>query len=254
MAFMAIVALNAQTVWNFSNAPFGANAIAGGSAAIDFTKNYVTTDSLLVIGSATATPFAIDANAKTIDGTSYSYRLKTGGGGAPVSPSKVPTTRYLLFTVSGASTISAGMISSSSSATRTLIIVNEDQSLLDSVVNIGGATATTYTYNYTGKAGKVYLYSRASGINYYYLSVTNVVKTSQPFIPVSTGLNSTITEKIVTFNGSEVLNPKGVNLEVYNMLGKKVATSKTNISTTNFQKGIYVVRASGSNDSMKIII
>jgi hypothetical protein len=260
VAFMAIFAVNAQTVWNFSNAPFGANAIAGGSAAIDWTKNFVTTDSLLVLGSssnvvAPANWTGITANGKTIDGTAYTYRLQTGGGGATTSPSMIPTTRYILITVTGASVIKTGMISSSSSATRTLIIVNEDQSVVDSIVNIGGATASTYTYNYNGKAGKVYLYSRASGLNYYYLSATNVVKNKLPFVPsVSTGINQVMSDLGISFNGTEVVNTKGLNIEVYSVLGKKVAASKTSISTSNLQKGIYIVRAAGLNGSLKFSI
>ena len=255
MAFIAIIGLNAQTVWNFSLAPYGAAGATGGSAVIDFTKDYVTADSLLVIGTnGTVNWTGLTTNAKTIDGTAYSYRLQTGGGGSPTAPSKIPVTRYLLFTVSGPSVIKVGMMSSSSTATRTLIVVNADESLVDSVVNISGTAAATYTYNYSGKAGKVYLYSRASGINYYYLSVTNVVKTSKPFLPLGTGLNSALTEKTITFNGSEVINPKGLNIEIYNMLGKRVATSNTNIATKSFQKGIYVVRVNGTNESLKISI
>lgn len=254
-AFIVILGINAQTVWNFSTSPFGAAGAAGGSAVIDFTKNYVTADSLLVIGTnGTVNWTGLTTNAKTIDGTAYSYRLQTGGGGSPTSPSLIPTTRYLLFTVTGACTIKVGAISSSSTATRTLIVVNDDMSKIDSVTNISGTSAATYTYNYTGKAGKVYLYSRASGINYYYLSVTNVVKTSQPFVPVTTGLSSTLTEKVITFNGSEVLNPKGLNIAMYNMLGKRVIISNTNIATGNLQKGIYVVRVNGTNESLKISI
>ena len=248
MIMMAIFATNAQTVWNFSNPPFG-------TSVIDFTKNFVTSDSLLVLGTnGTVNWTGLNANAKTIDGVAYTTRLQTGGGGSPAAPSLIPTTRYILFTVSGASTFNVGMISSSSSATRTLIIVNGDQSKVDSIVNIGGATASTYTYNYTGNAGKVYLYSRASGINYYYLSATNVVKTSPPFVPVASAVNQVLADKGVSFNGTEIVNTQGLDIEVYSALGKRVAVSKTNISTANFQKGVYVVRASGSTDSMKIII
>ena len=67
-------------------------------------------------------------------------------------------------------------------------------------------------------------------------------------------VNHVLSDKGVSFNGTEVVNSKGLDLEVYNVLGKKVAASKTNIATTNFQKGIYVVRVSGTNESLKISI
>jgi hypothetical protein len=231
------VAINAQKVWNFSLAPYGA------TPTVVFTSTF-TNDALTVATDGTAM-FAVTANAKTIDGTAYSYRLQTGGGGAPVSPSKIPTTRYLSFNVSGASTINVGMISSSSSATRTLIVVNADQSILDSIVNISGTAAATYTYNYTGSASTIYLYSRASGINYYYVSATNVVLT---------GVNQVLSDKGISYNGSEISNKNGLELEVYNVIGKKVASSKTAIPTVNLQKGVYVVRAVGTSATLKFSI
>jgi len=239
IACMTVFGVNAQTVWNFSNVPFGA------TPTVVFTSTFTTPDGLTVGTDGTTNWTGLTANTKTIDGVTYTIRLQTGGGGSPVAPSKIPVTRYLAINVSGPSTINIGMISSSSGASRTLIVVNANESVLDSVVNISGATASTYTYNYTGAASKIYLYSRASGINYYYLSATSVVITS---------LNQILTDKGVSFNGSEICNTKGLSLEVYNVLGKRVASSMTSIPTVNFQKGIYIVRASGMNNSLKICI
>lgn len=246
-AFIAILGLNAQTVWNFSNAPFGAVGAAGGTAVIPLTANYTTPDGLTLGTDGTVLWTGLTASAKTIGTTSYTYRLQTGGGGANVLPSYLPVTRYLKFNVSGPSTFSIGMLSSSSTATRTLIVVNADQSVVDSIVNISGTTAAAYTYNYTGAASTIYLYSRASGLNYYFLSATNVVTTTSAVAEV-------LSDKGVSFNGTEILNTKGLSLEVYSVLGKKVATSMTNIPTANFQKGVYIVRVSGLSGSLKICI
>jgi len=232
------VAINAQTIWNFSNAPFGA------TPSVVFTSTF-TNNGLTIGTDGTVLWTGLTASAKTIDGVSYTTRLQTGGGGAPVAPSKIPITRYLSLNVSGASTINVGMISSSSSATRTLIIVNADQSVLDSIVNISGTAAATYTYNYTGGASTIYLYSRASGINYYYISATNVVLA---------GVNQVLSDKGISYNGSEISNKNGLDIEVYNVVGKKVASSKTAISTANLQKGVYVVRAVGTSATLKFSI
>ena len=67
-------------------------------------------------------------------------------------------------------------------------------------------------------------------------------------------VNQVLSDKGVSFNGTVVINTQGLDIEVYSVLGKKVATSKTNISTANFQKGVYVVRATGTNDSLKFSI
>jgi len=231
------VAINAQKVWNFSLAPYGA------TPTVVFTSTF--TNDALTVGTDGTALFAVTANTKTIDGTTYTYRLQTGGGGAPVAPSKIPVTRYLSFNVSGASTINIGMMSSSSSATRTLIIVNSDQSVIDSIVSISGTAAATYTYNYTGAASTVYLYSRASGINYYYVSATNVVLS---------GVNQVLADKGISYNGTEISNTNGLDIEVYNVVGKKVAASKTSIQTAGLSKGIYVVRAAGINETLKFRI
>jgi len=69
-----------------------------------------------------------------------------------------------------------------------------------------------------------------------------------------TAVKQLLTDKGVSFNGTEILNTKGLSLEVYSVLGKKVATSTTSIPTANFQKGVYIVRVSGTNDSLKICI
>ena len=74
------------------------------------------------------------------------------------------------------------------------------------------------------------------------------------FNKTSTGVNQVLTDKGVSFNGTEILNTKGLSLEVYNVLGKKVAASTTSIPTANFQKGVYIVRVSGTNASLKICI
>ena len=233
---MAALALNAQKVWNFSAAPYGA------SPTVNFAATFV--DNGLTVATDGTALWSMDANAKTIDGVAYTTRLKSGGGGGNVLPSRIPVTRYLSINVSGNSEIKFGMISSSSTASRTLILVNEGETFLDSIVNIPGTTASTYTYNYTGGATKLYFYSRASGLNFYYLSATNVVSS----------VNSPLADKGVTISTSEILNTNKMELEVYSVLGKKVLSSTENISLNQFKKGVYVVRVAGTNQSQKFTI
>lgn len=235
-----------QTVWNFSEAPFGSSGATCGSTSPTVTFTSTFTVNGLTIGTDGVTNWTgLTSNNKTIDGVAYCSRLQTGGGGAPVAPSKIPTTRYLSINVTGNSEIKFGMISSSSTAIRTLIIVNEGETVLDSIVNIVGNSAITYTYNYNGPATKLYFYSRSSGINYYYVSATNVV---------TSGTNNSVLKRDISFNGKEILNNKNLNVEVYNVLGKLVASSNTNIITSNFPKGVYLVRPEGINDVLKISI
>lgn len=223
----------AQKVWNFSEAPFGA------SPTVNFASTFTHND--LVIGTDGTALFSLDANNKSLDGISFTHRLKTGGGGAPAAGSFIPTTRYLKMAVSGPSSVDLYMMSSSSSAERIMYICNTDATVVDSIVGIGGSALAKYTYNYTGTATSLYFYSKSSGINYYMISATNVISS----------VKNPVADLGVTFNGIEILNPNKVSLEVYNVLGKKVAVSNTNISVTKFEKGVYFVRTPDAKGAMK---
>lgn len=63
--------------------------------------------------------------------------------------------------------------------------------------------------------------------------------------------NISITEKI-SFNGSVISNAEGLNVFVYNALGKLVANSNGNINMDSFQSGVYLVRAEGIKSALKI--
>ncbi len=100
----------------------------------------------------------------------------------------------------------------------------------------------------TTASGTLTLYSKGSGMYVGAIGVGVVIPQSVA------GINPVLSDKGVSFNGTEIVNTKGLSLEVYNVLGKRVAHSKTTIPTVNFQKGVYIVRVSGSNDSLKICI
>lgn len=70
-------------------------------------------------------------------------------------------------------------------------------------------------------------------------------------LPTS-GIASTLTDSQVRFNGTEVVNPQGLEISVYNVLGKMIATSNTNIDMTSCANGVYLVRAAGVKGAMKI--
>ncbi|MDR3653608.1 MAG: DUF4957 domain-containing protein [Paludibacter sp.] len=106
-----------------------------------------------------------------------------------------------------------------------------------------GSSATPYTTtvgNYKIKDAS-FAGANSAGDPRWYLNATTAVK-------------QTLSDKGVSFNGTEIVNTKGLPIEVYSVLGKKVASSMTSIPTTNFQKGVYIVRVSGLNDSLKICI
>ncbi len=64
-------------------------------------------------------------------------------------------------------------------------------------------------------------------------------------------IQNAIAEKI-SFNGNVISNVEGLNLSVYNVLGKLMVTSNGDIDMSAYQTGVYVVRAEGVKGAMKI--
>lgn len=190
-----------QKVWNFSD--WEAT-----------TFNAVTTiDGLTVMANEEST-VVIDGNNKTIEGANNTYkctqRLKLGGTGSAEA-------RNLNFEVTGPCTINVGLISSSSSADRTL---NVAIGTFDNVVanlQAVGSPAQEQTYKYeSNEPTTVYLYSPSSGVNIYYIEVTYT----------STNINNAIVEQ-----GNE-------NAPVYNLAGQRVNKDSKGVLIQNGKKFI----------------
>ncbi len=269
VAFMAIFASNAQKIWNFgtdaTNWPISAG-IGNGDGSAGNPVWPVSKDGLQLAGPV-ATPPAVpnvnmgqvEASVKTFTTFTFANRFKFNGAGYPgatdadVAPTVsgvsyfTPTQRYVAFNVSGNSVIYAIGITGSNTSSRK-IFVTDGVNLIGTMSFPGLPSGTPplndATVNYTGPATKIYLFCNQS-INLYYLSATNYVVA---------GVNSVLADKGITFNGTEITNKNGLDIEVFNILGKKVAGSRTAISTANFQKGVYIVRAKGTSDSLKISI
>lgn len=269
MAFVAILAVNAQTtkIWNMGGDP---TVAAAGAPAFPITTGIGTGDGttgnpafpVMINGlgitgiSTNANMGGVNASAKTFtDANSVSYsfvnRFQFNGAGyanavnTDATPSvNMPTQRYLSFQVSGNSKVYAIGVTGSNSSDRAMFVTDGTNYVGKIAFPSGTGALNDGTVNYTGPAATLYVFCNAS-CNLTLLSATNVVSTS---------INTILADKGVSFNGTEILNSKGLAIEVYNIIGKKVASSMTSISTSNFQKGIYVVRVSGSNDSLKICI
>ena len=265
IACMTFFGANAQTVWNLGGDPV---AVTNGAAAFPISAGIGTGDGTtgnpafpVVINGLSITGFptnanmgAVNASAKTFtDANNKSYnfanRFQFNGSGyagalnTDATPAvNRPTQRFLSFPVSGNSTVYAIGVSGSSSQARN-IFVTDGTNFVGSMSFPAATTLNDAIVTYTGPATTLYVFCNAA-CNLHYLSATGVVTSVKPIL----------SDKGVSFNGTEISNSKGLSLEVYNVLGKKVAVSKTSISATNFKKGVYIVRISGSNDSLKICI
>lgn len=166
VAAMALSASAQTATWNFSEWTAGT-----------FTSDLVKDGLTVYAGDATDATDAtkltesivIDANKKTLDGTSYTQRLKTGGKATATGK------RALSFVAEGPVKVTVLAMSSSSSAPRTMLFgenaIPTTEENIGSISNISGSALASYTFNYTGTGGTIYMSSAEGGLNFYAISV-----------------------------------------------------------------------------------
>ena len=143
--------------WNFSDSDF--NGLG------EITAETVVRD-LHIVASSSA-KITIDQSAKAIDGINFTHRLKFGGAGNE-------TARHLWFDVTGDCSITVYLTSSSGTGdARTLNISTGSFNNVVSTMSAPAGSVNKDTYNYTGPATRIYLYSAASGINLYGVKLTS---------------------------------------------------------------------------------
>ena len=120
-----------------------------------------------ILASADGT-VAIDANSKSIDGFSFTQRIKLGG-------TMKADYRVIKLEVGGAATITVYGMSSSSSEDRTLVLATLADGSFTTVSEQTalGASIGKLTYE-VSEAGTYYLGSSKSGINLYYIAINYV--------------------------------------------------------------------------------
>jgi hypothetical protein len=229
--------------WNISSASFN---------ALGTISTKMTVEGLTIYG-VTGAEVVVDANNKTLDGMSFTSRLKLGGTGAFDTEGK-PVSRVLAFSVTGSTTITVMGMSSSSSADRELIIAAGNKDTIIGRFPALGASIGKDTYNYTGKATTIYLYSPSSGVNLYYIksgTATSINETKRQELRVYPNPSS---DKIYV----DVAEP--TQLGIYNLAGtmvlqKKVNTVQDNIDVSNFVPGVYFVRSlTRSSETQRFVV
>lgn len=247
IAIFSINAQGANKVWNFgSNTtlfPLSSGIAAGSTVIVDGLS--------ITAGTSPANMGAITGSVKTFTSQSlgelsFANRFQFNGGGytgsstADAVPTvNMPTQRYLSIAVGGNSTLYCIGITGSNDSDRKIFVT--DGTNLVGTMSFGGRDLMDYTINYTGSATTLYIYCNAA-CNLYYLSATNVVTSS---------VNPILADKGISYNGNEIVNRDKIAIEIYDVLGKRVAASNNNISVTNYDKGVYFVRAAGSKETLK---
>ena len=109
----------------------------------------------------------IDEAAASVDGQTFTHRLKLGGTGNA-------NYRHLRFGVTGACSITVYLTSSANSGdARTLNIASGSFGNIISTMSAPAGSVNKQTYAYSGDATQLYLYSANSGINIYGIQVVS---------------------------------------------------------------------------------
>lgn len=173
-----------------------------------------TTVSDLTIFAASDKKVTIDANNKSIDGYDFTHRLKLNGSGSWTDDT-TPYGRVLSVNVTGDCTITVYGMSSSSSATRTLIVSSGNETNEVGRFTTGGSAIDKGVFQYSGGASTIYLFSESSGFNVYMIKVE-----------YSTAISDVELLKVEL--GSEFYGFNGVKLgNNYNSLPKGVYIKRT---------------------------
>ncbi|MDR1764242.1 MAG: hypothetical protein LBR64_09910 [Dysgonamonadaceae bacterium] len=163
MAALVSFNLNAQKMWNFSEDIWEAK---------DYTEKTVIDG--LTINAASGKTISIDANNKSIDGYSFTKRLKLGGAGTATDEG-----RNVSFDVTGDCKITVyGMASSSGATDRSLVISDGTNELYKEIML--GDVIYKHEFAYTGGATTIYIYSSSSGLNFYGIKLDVITAISAP--------------------------------------------------------------------------
>lgn len=153
---------------------------------------------------------------------SYTKRLQTGGGGAPLEGTGTPTQRFLYFNVNGNANIIVEFVSGSSDENRDLII-SDGTNILSTTS--GGSSLTQAKATYTGGAGVIYIYG-SNAINIYDIKANNVGTTVQ--LDDATKPTAGI--------GAITVDQNSANAPVYNVAGQKVGQNYKGVVIQNGKK------------------
>ncbi|MBQ1627326.1 MAG: hypothetical protein II100_07450, partial [Prevotella sp.] len=209
------VSVNAQTVYDFSKWD-----------AITYTST-TTKDGLTVTASSDKT-VAVDANSKSIDGYTFTKRLKFGGGGSE-------TARYASIEIPDNGTITAYYISGKSGDARTLNIATGTFNNVVASEPNDGKSIGSITYSYTGNdATTVYVYSAGSNINLYGIVFTAGGSTPSGNVTINPATKGTPYADVSTHAVTQDLSSNQMEVQLNN--GDIKYYNTKNLSSVNINK------------------
>lgn len=256
-AAMFTLSISAQRVWvvgdDATNFPVNTGIGVGPDRSVfiaDLGIHTGTIDNNVNMGQ-------VEAASKTFGDITYPNRFKLNGAGysgandTQTTPNNgtsdffTPTQRFLSIKVSGSGTIKIQGLTGSSGSTRRLFVTN-GTSLVGTMVFPAGNVISEETIEYTGGESVLYLFGNQS-INLYRIEATSAISHTS----LTSSVNNTFSDRGVRFDGVKLTNDANLSLRVYNVLGKEVAHSNSEIYMSIQPKGVYMVRAEGVKGAFK---
>lgn len=181
------------------------------------------------------------SSASFSDGFTAPRRFQLNGGGGVTAPVYMPTQRYLFMDVSGACTVKVWFKTGSNGSVRT-IFVTDGTSLVGSASSNanGEGDLVILTANYTGGAGRLYVYGD-NACNLYKMEVTGATVNT-----LSSDSFELVTSHKVFSNGKKVFLSEITTSSVVNVYGITGALIKTFNVNNDFEfdlnQGFYIVK------------
>ena len=211
--------------WNMGNSSFkNLGTISG-----DVTVNGLT------IKATSAKTVNVISDEATVGSNTFGYSLALGGSGSLKY-------RAVAFDTNGQAVVKVTSRSSGSS-TRTLMVVGDDGTELGTISAKPDADIASVNINYSGK---VYIYSKGSGINIYKVQVDNkssVEETTKKNTTEATTKKETTTEATTK---KEVTTETTTKATVTETTTKKQDSSTSSKTVTNFEELVSAVDAMAS--------
>ena len=92
-------------------------------------------------------------------------------------------------------------------------------------------------------AGDIVITTKSNTTNLYGIAIEGLV---------TTGIQETMAEAGVRYNGVEIINEFNRNITVFNALGKMVGNTNSNFNMSQMPAGVYMVRIAGVKGAIKI--
>ena len=228
----------------------GASVSANAQTLYDFTdwenRDYTSTATKngLTVTATSDKPVTIDASSKSIDGYSFTKRLKFGGGGSS-------TARYASIEIPGNGIITVYGMSASSSATRTLNVATGSFSNVVATLTNDGKNIDKVSYEYTGEATTVYFYSANSGFNLYGIVYQSSGSSDDPSgnITTTNPTEGTSPTDISTHAVAQDLTSNQMEVQLTNGDIKYYNTKNlTNVNIDKEAATVTLVNGDGEND------